>query len=391
MKNKIISIFYITIINISNSAQEEFQNIDVSADDFDLNPIHEHGGQYISKLENEKKLSAFIYSFLDDFEYLYRENLLEYYTKCIYTTQQKFNVYEYLAFTFSSLKNIGKNTLSSVVSSENFFKEIEREINSLTYINSIDKEKFFEKLRKIKSLPLSEIKEILNETMSQKSYIKLITSGTVGAAIGTGVGAVISSLTTYLTTSGTTVAGLSKLIAGTSAGTIATSTGTIAAISFPVVGFFIGAGLFASYWNDKIDKDNNINLKESKLYTLLLNLLYLKIKEMSWFDNNLILTAISLEKNAIGINFVFDKIVERNYKNNRHDLVDKQEIIRRMGKRTCNLRNCENEEKCIKDILDLYRYKIQIKKGIKKEDKVKKIFKGCETVEEEKYDIYDDL
>jgi len=118
---------------------------------------------------------------------------------------------------------------------------------------------------------------------------------------------------------------------------------------------------FSKFWNR--GKEQEIELQRSNFRKLskLFELLHEKIKRLEWLENNIILTAISIDKDCpnVEVKFVFEK--EMRYKDNFI-------IIRKMAKRTCTLKKneCSDEKECIKNILTYIECLTQKRKGIRK-------------------------
>ena len=82
-KKKILSIFYIFILTISNSKQQEdkinINYISISVKDFDLSTIKTGEVDFVVNETNGKIMQAFTFSYLDGFERHFIDGLKDFY------------------------------------------------------------------------------------------------------------------------------------------------------------------------------------------------------------------------------------------------------------------------------------------------------------------------
>ena len=327
-KNK-IKFSFIFILLVSHCFSHICKDITLRKKDFDLSMIINKESE-CTKVEDDEnqgiKMQAFTYIYLDDNEYKIKINLIRIYNKCIEAEGKKIHIYGLLNLAEAILLKIGWDIRAKRTDYNQFLDMVEEDVKK-NYGSNNDYHSLLNEIAEArKDLNYGKGK---NDTDSEMNRI---------VAVGSAAFGIFSSglLTQWFALPYTV---------------------GIAASIFLII---TPAIVFAKWWNKSLNQEIETNKENYNKLTYMVNLLYFKIKNLDWFENNLILTAISKIDycDKYDVKFVFED-------NLNYNIEKKNNLARYMAHKTCLLKRdeCQNKEKCEENIIQHLECLAKKKKG----------------------------
>ena len=300
---QIIAIFFCVLIFTSNSLAKACRDFIVTRDMFDLEIIANN--KSLTTLPSPKFgiiLQAFDYNYLDEYELKLKQSMISDYIKAVDAAGEKIDLNGLLKYLNSIMGNYGhEETLTGL------FNELKNMDSSGFMPNRL-------------SLQLKDIELKLNKTINK--YNKDLDYIVLGTSIA-----------------------LSSLV-----------TNAMKSFFNPFIGsnlFFYGlvttaTSFFSFIWNKSCDKEIKQNEKKIRKLKNMLDLVYLKVKNLDWIGNNIILTGMAEDDDCHEVAALFDYDDNIKYKN--WTLTE-----RKMARRTCLLKReeCPDTKSCINNIMNI--------------------------------------
>ena len=298
---QVIAIFFCVLIFTSNSLEQACRDFIVTKDMFDLEII-EKKKSLVTSASSKKGiiLQAFDLNYLDEYELKMKQSMINSYIKAIDAAGEKIDLDGLLNYLNSIMGNYGhEETLTGL------FKELKNIDSSGFMPNKL-------------SLQLKDIELKLNKTINKGN------KGLDYTVLGTSM--VFSSLVTKGVTS------------------------LIKTFIQPNLFFYsltiTSASIFSFIWNRSCDKEIKQNEKKIRKLKNLIDLVYLKVKNLDWIGKNIILTGMAEDDDCHEVAVSFD--YDDNIKYDNWTLTE-----RKMARRTCLLKReeCPDTKSCINNVM----------------------------------------
>ena len=331
-KNK-INFFCIFFLLISNSLSNICEDIVLNKKYFNLNSIKNKESEEFSTEIGTTKIHAFTYNHLDHFEFTTKTTLFDYYNKAKGAEGKKIHLYGLVNFAEQQLLKIGYDIRSSRTNFNNFLDNVEENV-----------EKNYGKDLSIKELQ-NEIAKARNDLNYGKSQTNLLIDSSATAIFSYFGIMATSFITKFLSLP---------------------YTASLASTVF----FALTPGIIiAHFWNRSFEKEIEKQKENFRKYTYMMELVFYKIKNLDWLENNLILTGISLIDycNKYAVKFDYEYDLDYYDRNNKRIKEQRNKVARNMARRTCVLKReeCPNEEQCEENIMEKLECLAKRKRGEK--------------------------
>ena len=310
---QVIAIFFCVLIFTSNSLVQACRDFIVTKDMFDLEII-EKKKSLVTPASPKYGiiLQAFDFNYLDEYELKMKQSMINSYIKAVDAAGEKIDLNGLLNYLNSIMGNYGhEETLTGL------FNELKNIDSSGFMPNKL-------------SLQLKDIELKLNKTLNKGN------KGFDYTVLGTSM--VLSSLVTN---------GITSFFNPIAAPSLIFYTLTTTAVS-----------IFSFFWNRSCDKEIKQNEKKIRKFKNLIDIIYLKVKNLDWIGKNVILTGMAEDDDCHEVAVLFE--YDDNIKNENWTLTE-----RKMARRTCLLKKeeCPDTKSCINNIMNISKCLGKQKKG----------------------------